>query len=233
MSITSLGSTTAQAQSMTDSQKFFDKQPTWSYYQPMNEPQMRERAQEFGDIYAQPQYQELERKLEQAIADAASQEQRILGAYAGTQDTFRRREEEQARRDLESAIARGAGRSGVVPYMSMQRQEHFGELLAVEEAKKNAEMYAIANQLGLAQRQIPDQRMGIAEQAGRLVNQELQRLQDLQYSRGREYDMDQWARALSVFDRSQLTPLEQLQMYVALAQAMGKTPANMPTVTGF
>jgi hypothetical protein len=94
-------------------------------------------------------------------------------------------------------------------------------------------MYAIANQLGLTQRQVPDQRMGIADQAGRLVNQELQRLQDLQYSRGREYDMDQWARALSVFDRSDLTPLEQLQMYVALAQAMGTTPANMPSVLGF
>lgn len=219
--------------SQSPAQNYFDEQKDWSYYEPMKAPEMKGRAQEFGDLYAQPQYQQLERKLEQAIADAASQEQRILGAYAGTEDMYRRRESEQARRDLESAISRGAGRSGVVPWMSAQRQEHFSELLAAEEAKKNAEMYAIANQLGLAQRQVPDQRMGIAEQAGRLVNQELQRLQDLQYARGREYDMDQWARALSVFDRSQLTPLEQLQMYVGLAQAMGKTPDAMPSVLGF
>ena len=199
----------------------------------MNDTDMQTQAQEFSSIYAQPLYSELERKLEQAIADAQAQEQRIMGSFAGTEDLFRRRETEQGRQDLESAIARGAGRSGVVPHLSQYRQQHFSELLAAEEAKKNAEMYAIANQLGLVQRQIPQQRMEIADQTGRLTNQELQRLRDMEYTRGREHDLDQWARALSVFDRSQLTPLEQLQLYVALSQAMGETPAGMPTVHGF
>lgn len=218
-------------QPLADAGKFFDTQPEWSYYKPMDEPAMRTRAQELADMYSAPQYSQLERKLEQAIADAAAQEERIRAAYAGTTDAFARRETEQARLDLERAIARGAGRSGVVNFMDNQRQQHFAELLAAEEAKRNAELYNVANQLALAQRQVPDQRMEIAEQAGRLINQELQRLQDLQYTRGREHDLDQWERALSVFDRTQLTPVEQLAAYIQLAQVMGKT-GTMPSIHG-
>lgn len=217
---------------LTEAEDFFSKQPEWSYYKPMDPNVMNQRAGEYANVYAQPLYQELERKLQQAIADASAQEARIRGAFAGTESMFARREDEQARRDLESAIARGAGRSGVVPFMAGQRQEHFSELLAAEEAKKNAELYAIANQLGLVQRQVPQQRMDIAEQQGRLTNQELQRLQDLEYTRGREHDIDQWERALSVFDRTRLTPVEQLSLYLQMAATMGKTPAQVPSVFG-
>lgn len=217
---------------LTEAEGFFDDAPDWTYYQPMDQQVMDQRAGEYADIYAQPQYQQLTRKLEQAISDAAAQEERIRGTYAGTEDTFARREDEQARRDLESAIARGAGRSGVVPHLAGQRQEHFSELLAAEEAKKNAELYAIANQLGLVQRQVPEQEMQIAEQAGRLANQELQRLADLEYTRRREHDLDQWDRMLSVFDRTRLTPVEQLAAYLQMAQTMGKTPKEVPSVYG-
>ncbi len=217
---------------LSEAENFFKDAPEWSYYQPMDASKMQANASDFANIYAQPQYQELERKLQQAITDAAAQEERIRGAFAGTESMYGRRENEQARRDLESAISRGAGRSGVVPFMGIKRQEHFSELLGAEEAKKNAELYAIANQLGLVQRQVPEQRMQIAEQAGRLTNQELQRLQDLEYARRREHDLDQWERSLSVFDRTRLTPLEQLTLYLQMAGTMGKTPANVPSVTG-
>jgi len=217
---------------LTEADNFFKDAPEWSYYQPMDANKMQANASEFANVYAQPQYQQLEAKLQQAITDAAAQEERIRGAFAGTESMYARRENEQARRDLESAISRGAGRSGVVPFMGIQRQEHFSELLAAEEAKKNAELYAIANQLGLVQRQVPEQRMQIAEQAGRLTNQELQRLQDLEYSRRREHDLDQWERNLSVFDRTRLTPLEQLTLYLQMAVTMGTTPAIVPSVTG-
>ena len=229
---TGTGTTAEEPKPLTEAGGFFDDAPDWTYYQPMQQETMDQRAQEYGQVYAQPLYQELERRLEQAISDAAAQEARIHGAYAGTEAAFGRRENEQARRDMESAIARGAGRSGVVGHLSGQRQEHFSELLAAEEAKRNAELYAIANQLGLAQRQVPQHRMDITEQAGRLANQELQRLAELEYGRRREHDLDQWERMLSVFDRTRLTPVEQLAAYIQMAEAMGETPKSVPTVYG-
>lgn len=217
---------------LQEASDYFSNHPDWTYYQAMDDEAMNARAREYSDLYSTPLYQELERKLEQAIMDASAQEGRIHGAFAGTHDAFSRREAEQRRLDLESAISRGAGRSGVVDHLSQQRQGHFSELIAAEEAKKSAELMNIANQLGLIQRQVPDQRMQIAEQGARLSSQELARLQELDYGRRREHDLDQWQRAMNVFDRTMLTPAEQLQLYVMLAESGGSFPDRVPSIYG-
>ena len=211
---------------------FFKDAPQSTYYQPMPDEHAGQLASEFRQIFEDPQRQALERKLEEAIMNASVQEQRVRGNFSGFEDALRRREQEQSRLDLESAVARGAGRSGVVPHMSMRRQEHFGEMYGAQHANKMAELNAISEQLGLTQRQVPIELQQLAEQASRLEAQELQRLRDLDYSRGREYDMDQFQRMLNTFDRTHLTPFEQLQLYLEMAEVFGKSSAKLPSVTG-
>ena len=211
---------------------FEQNQPQTTYYQPMNDQQFTDQAGQFRQIFEQPQIEALNRKLEEAIMNASVQEQSIRANFAGYEDALRRREREQGRLDLESAVARGAGRSGVVNHMDQRRQEHHGEMWSAEHARKMSELNAVAEQLGLTQRQVPIELQQLAEQASRLEAQEMQRLRDLDYSRGREFDMDQFQRMLNMFDRTQLTPFEQLQLYLEMAEVFGKSAAQLPAVDG-
>jgi hypothetical protein len=309
---TNADTTKAVQDSIAASKGFFDDLPDWSYYEPKSEEDFARLSSQFRDIYEMPQRQALERRLEQALADSMSQEQRvranflsskgfltareqqelyaltkqlqeaevnaksqegrIQANYIAQENMLREREKEQGRLDLESAIARGGGRSGVVPYMSQQRDQYYTGQLAGMSAQRMAELNAVANQLGLMQRQIPEEQQMVrgkysdvlsglsaqqmaelnaianqlglvqrqvpvelqqlAEQASRLEAQELQRLMDLDYARGQEHDMDQFNRMLQVFDRTKLTPLEQLQVYLQAAEVAGMFPKSAPDIYG-
>ena len=218
--------------SSEESKSFFDDQPEWTYYEGLTPEEKAAQASQFRDIFYNPQAEAIERRLEQAIADASSHEGRIRANFAGYQDALGRREAEQRRVDLESAIARGAGRSGVVDHLGERRGGHFSELLSEQEAKKMAELNAISEQLGLINRQVPIELQQLAEQASRLEAQELQRLSDLDYQRRREYDQDQFGRSLQVFDRTHLTPLERLQLYLQAAEVAGMFPKQAPNIKG-
>lgn len=210
---------------------FDDWEPDWTY-EPMSEEEAADRARQFRDIYYNPQAEAIERQLEQAITDALSHEGRIRSNYVAQENTLREREKQQGRMDLESAIARGAGRSGVVDHLAQGRDQYYTGQLAGMSAQQMAELNAIANQLALTQRQAPDMLRQLAEQASRIEAQELQRLMDQDYERGRSYTQDDFNRMLQVFDRTQLTPLEQLQLYINLAGVKGNFPGTMPNIFG-
>ena len=213
------------------SASFFDEFD-FDYYQPQSQEKLSEQARIFRNIFEQPQSEALERRLEQAITDATGQKGSIRADFAGLEDALRRREAEQRRLDLESAVSRGGGRSGVVPYQATQRDELYTEKLTAELAKKNAAIANVRNQLALIQKQVPLELQQLAEQASRIEAQELQRLMDLDYERKRESIIDQFQKAMAVFDRTQLTPYEQLHLYNQLAAVKGKYPDSLPSIFG-
>lgn len=213
-----------------DNNEYFEN--TGDPYEQPSAQQVAQQAQQFRQIYEEPQRNEITRRLEQAIADASSQEEKIRANYQNFYNAMRNREQEQSRMDLESAVARGGGRSGLVPFMGERRDQYYTGKLSGAEAQKMAELNAISNQLGLVQRQVPDELRSLAEQASRLEAQELQRLMDMHYERQREHELQEFARALNVYDRTHLTPLEQLQLYLQMADVAGKFPAKPPSVRG-
>ena len=211
---------------------FFKNTNQPGYYRPPTAVEFAQQANQFRQIYEEPKRQELTRQLEQAINDAQSQRGNINANYQSYYNTLGQREAQQQRMDLESAINRGAGRSGVVNYMSQNRDREYTGYLDAAEAKRLAELTAVENQIALTQRQVPTELKDLADQAARLEAQELQRLQDLYYQRGADYDMDQFARMLQVYDRTRLTPIEQLQLYLQMADIAGNFPARAPSVYG-
>jgi len=212
--------------------QYFQDQDFSTQYEPLTPEQKQQRAANYRQIFEAPQQQAIDRRVQQAQTDADSRAQQIQANYAAYENQLNRQQAHQRSHDLESAVARGAGRSGVVNYDSRRRQEHFSELMAAEMARKHGELRGVRDQLDLVQRQAPVERQQLAEQASRLHAQELQRLQDLDYDRRRDMGQEQFQRALGVYDRTMLTPLEQLSLYIELANMAGKTPDDVPNIYG-
>jgi nucleoid-associated protein YgaU len=207
--------------------------------------QMMEQAERYASLQVDPQLQALQRALEQAIANAQAQEERIRAAYAGVPAALERAEQKQAAADLESAISRGAGRSGVVDWLAAQRQEYYNQALSEMKAKEAAELTAVANALGLTQQQAREQQQQLEALRGTLTQQHLAALQDLGYQRALEgwqnqtalaqqlasmaqaWDASQWARALDTFERTMLTPYQQHQLNIGYGDIIGEMPAQM------
>jgi|GEM_PF-3847805 lysozyme len=207
--------------------------------------QMLEQAERYASLQVDPQQQALQRALEQAIASAQGQEERIRAAYAGVPSALERAEQRQAATDLESAISRGAGRSGVADWLAAQRQEYYNQALSEAKAKEAAELTAVANALGLTQQQAQEQQQQLEALRGTLTQQHLAALQDLSYQRGLEgwqnqtalaqqlasmsqaWDAAQWARALDTFERTMLTPYQQHQLNIGYGDIIGEMPAQM------
>lgn len=152
-------------------------------YEALSDEELLRLAKEYADLQIDPVKAQLQRYLEQAALDAAAQEERIRAAYAPGEAALERREEAQAKRDLESAIARGGGRAGAVEWASAERQMHHAELLTGHKGKEAAELTAIANQLGLTERQIQERKVELEEMRGKLTSQELKDLREREWDK--------------------------------------------------
>ncbi len=201
-------------------------------YEGMDEDAMRARAQEFADIYSSPQMEALSRQLEQSIADAEAATGRIGGAYGHQFDRLSEAEQQKAKRDLEASVARGAGRSGVVDYKDIERGKQYAMEHGALSGAKAAEEAAIANQLQMIQRQVPEHQRQIQEQASRLQAQELQRLQELDYNRRIAHEQEQFMRALQVVDFTQLSAQERAFLVAEYARIFGEMPSGFPDPHG-
>jgi len=170
-------------------------------YDPLTPEQKRELAEEYAAIQVDPQISEINRAIEQATLDADSHEARIRAAANPFEEALARREEAQSRKDLETAIARGMGETGAVEWLSAERQGYHLEKLSNHEAQVNAELNAIANQLGLTKRQMGERKIELEAMRGQLTNQELQRLREQEWERQVKGTNWMFEASLAVADR--------------------------------
>ncbi len=202
--------------------------PEWNH----SDEHLRGVADNYAGIQVDPVQAALRRAIEQAQLDADNQAGRIEAAYAGIPAELEKMETRQARADLESAISRGVGQSGAVEWASAHRGEHFASLLAQAEGQKAAELTAIANQLGLTQRQAEERKIELEQLRGMLIQDHLFNLQNQRYDRG----MDQWQiganYAFNVFDRTQLTPMQRWQLFFQGSDMFGNSPGSVPNQWG-
>ena len=174
------------------------------------------QAQTYAGLQIDPQVTALTQRLQQAMADAQAQEGRIGAAYSGRTEELGKQKELDKQRALELSIARGAGRSGVVDWSNAQITGAYAGQMGRLGEMQAAEISAVANQLGLTQRQAYDLMSQLEAQRGQLTAAELGRLDEVQW--GRTMDMLPW---------QQLTPAQQLEYNLRYNEQFGQsTPVS-------
>lgn len=153
----------------------------------------------------------------QSPGEMQAQAQQYAGLQIDPQITrLQQLQDRQAQTDLESAIARGAGRSGVVDWQSDQRNKYYGDQFTDLEARRGdlAAQHMAGLQTQQHERGVDD--WNRQQQAALALSQMAQ-----------QHSQAEWGRSLDMHDRTMLTPLQQLQLHLGYTEALGQTPDFM------
>ena len=110
-----------------------------------SEDKMRDWASSYASSQVNPLITAIQNNLAQQLAAQETAKSDIEAAYAGLPEKYAAQLEEARRTALESAIARGMGRSGVADWQTAQYSKPILESQRQSEADKAAKLAAIAN----------------------------------------------------------------------------------------
>ena len=162
-------------------------------YTPKSQEELQEIAENYASLNITPQLEALQRAIEQAVATASSQTEAINAAYAGVPAQTQSMLDEARRYAQESAIARGAGQSGVVNWETEKRTTPIMQQAQQAEQEKAAKLAAVANWLANVQSQGEEQKKQLAARQGDLTQQYLQLLSSQDQARS----ASDWERLFS------------------------------------
>lgn len=149
----------------------------------MTPEEMQQRAQMQAGLLYDPQVNALTRALEQQQQSAEARRASIEAAYAGVSERTARLMEEARQRAVESAVARGGGRGGLVEWLTGELQTPIIERQQQIEAERASQLADVANALGLIEKQVAEQEQQLATQRGQYITQQVQALEELDYAR--------------------------------------------------
>jgi len=219
-------------------------------YTPLPESELRHLAQEYAELQIGPQREALRRALQEAERQAEPQRQAIEAAYAAVPAQMSRLLEEARQKALESAIARGGGRSGLVEWLTAELQKPVVERAQQLEAEKAAKLADVESALALARRQAAEQEQQLAERLGQLASQQLAALRDLEYARmtgdwerawnalmalanaATQAEQFKQTYAFNLLPYFALTEEQRQQLPLYWAQVIGEVPATLPQPVG-
>jgi len=192
-------------------------------YTPRSWDELLKQAQSYANLQFDPQVSALSRGLEERRQAAESARQAIEASYASVPERTGRLMEEAGKQALESAIARGAGRSGAVEWLTRELQTPIAERQQQLEAERVAKLADIAEQLNLAEKQAAERQQELATLRGSTAEQQAKVLEELEYARS----TGDWERAFQA--AQQLSNLATQAMTQANALALDWAPYIMPT----
>ncbi|HOR79024.1 MAG TPA: hypothetical protein PLG04_09595, partial [Anaerolineaceae bacterium] len=134
-----------QSSSSFDWESLFDKLVPKNNFVAPSESQMRDWASSYASSQVNPLITAIQNNLAQQLAAQETAKSDIEAAYAGLPEKYAAQLEEARRTALESAIARGMGRSGVADWQTAQYSKPILESQRQSEADKAAKLAAIAN----------------------------------------------------------------------------------------
>jgi hypothetical protein len=128
-----------------DWESLFNKLAPKNDFVAPSDAQMRGWASGYASTQVDPLITAIQNNLAQQLAAQETAKSDIEAAYAGLPEKYAAQLEEARRTALESAIARGMGRSGVVDWQTTQYSKPILESQRQSEADKAAKLAAIAN----------------------------------------------------------------------------------------
>lgn len=145
---------------------------------PKSQEELQGMAQNYASLQITPQLEALRRSIEQAGITASSQTEAINAAYASVPQQTQSMLDEARRYAQESAIARGAGQSGVVNWETEKRTTPIMQQAQQMEQEKAAKLSAVADWLSGVQSQGAEQEQQLIARQGDLTQQYLQLLSE-------------------------------------------------------
>jgi len=145
-------------------------------YKPLSEEEARSIAQNWANLQIDPQIQALQRAIENARTTANTQTAAINAAYAGIPAQTDRMLADARNYALESAIARGGGRSGVVNWETEKRTTPIMQQAQQYEAEKAAKLAGVTDWLANAITQGEQRQLDLEGRRGDLTQQYIQDL---------------------------------------------------------
>ena len=173
-----MGGTLSQYQ-MPYEQAYRDVISQAPIYNAPSEQELLSQAGTWAGLQIDPQVQALNDAIEKARLSAQTQEDKINANYASFDSSVDRMVQKAEQRALESAIARGGGRSGAVEWLSDQYAAPIMEQAATQQAGRTASLNSIANALALAEEQYRGQGTALEARRGELEAQRVSELQAL------------------------------------------------------
>ena len=151
------------------------------------------RAQEQANLVFDPQVSALARALEQQRQATETQRSVIDASHAAGVGRTARLLENARVQALESAIARGGGRSGAVEWLADRLQTPVLERQQQQEAERIAQITGLAERLAMFENQAAAQQQELEAQRGQTAAQKAQALQEFEYAQ----QVGDWQRALA------------------------------------
>jgi len=161
-----------------------------SYQQPSQE-ELLQQARTWANLQVDPAVQAISQTLAQVKQALQTQQAQAEAAYAGLDQATQRYMADAAQKALESAIARGGGRSGQVEWYTSKLQQPISEQYAQAQAQKAATLSDIANRMALAEQQAAEQQKNLEQRRGELEANRLAELQELAHATA----VGDWERA--------------------------------------
>jgi len=162
-------------------------------YKPMSKSEARSTATNWANLQIDPQIQALQRAIENAQTTANSQTSAINAAYAGIPEQTDRMLGDARNYALESAIARGGGRSGVVNWETEKRTTPIMQQAQQYEAEKAAKLTGVSDWLANALNQGDQRQIDMEAQRGDLTQQYMHDLMTY----GEDRAMANWQAAMN------------------------------------
>jgi hypothetical protein len=128
-------------------------------------------AERYAQLMVAPQLDAINRRLAELGAQRENALRYVQAAFAGYPERLQRAYEEARQKALESAIARGLGRSGVVDWQAQKLGERLSELIAENEAKKAAALAEVERNYQTELANLEAQRQTLAARQGEYARQ--------------------------------------------------------------
>jgi len=187
-----------------------------SAYKAPSESELLTQAQQYADLQVSPLLSAIQSRLGNAQTSYANEKGAIEAAYAGVPARTQSLLDEARRNAMESAIARGMGRSGVVDWQTEKLSTPIMQQAAQSEQEKAARLAAIANTLATTQTEADRQRQEAESRRGTLQGSRLADLRNLAQQMALSADAAKWGQGMNIANLATSSNNAQLQGILSL-----------------
>ena len=193
-----------------------------SSYETPSESELLTQARQYAELEVSPLLSAIQSSLASAQTAYSNEKAAIEAAYAGVPAQTQALLDEARRNALESAIARGMGRSGVVDWQTQKLSAPILQQATQSEQEKAAKLAAIANTLATTQAEAARQQEEAESRRGTLQSEKLAELRqqaaenalrDMAAKWGQGYSLAQLAQAANASQQNLLAQLLASLMY--------------------